>query len=276
MDEGPAPWSTAFSNIPWNEPGFSRRMLAEHLSQSHDAASRRFELIDTQVGWIHTVLLHGAPSHILDLACGPGLYTERLARLGHTCHGIDIGPASIEHARATAEREELACTYEIGDLRTTDFGSGFDLAMLLYGEPSVFSPEDLRAICSRAAAALDPGGTLLLEPHTEHGIVAVGEEPATEHDLERGLFFDGPHRLSSDGYFDSATGIATRSWVVTPRDGEPSEHWAWYQRYRDDDVAALLDESGFDPRSVAFRSNLVGTEDPPVLQFITATRRSAS
>ena len=28
----PAPW-TEGDNIPWNEPGFSERMLAEHLSQ---------------------------------------------------------------------------------------------------------------------------------------------------------------------------------------------------------------------------------------------------
>ena len=38
----PRPWSEG-EKIPWNEPGFSRRMLREHLSQEHDAASRRFE-----------------------------------------------------------------------------------------------------------------------------------------------------------------------------------------------------------------------------------------
>ena len=26
--------------IPWDEPGFSRRMLKEHLNQAHDLASR--------------------------------------------------------------------------------------------------------------------------------------------------------------------------------------------------------------------------------------------
>lgn len=29
------------SKIPWNEPAFSQRMLANHLSQDHDWASRR-------------------------------------------------------------------------------------------------------------------------------------------------------------------------------------------------------------------------------------------
>ena len=48
----PEPWGEA-DNIPWNDPAFSERMLAEHLTQDHDAASRRFEIIDEQVVWIH-------------------------------------------------------------------------------------------------------------------------------------------------------------------------------------------------------------------------------
>ena len=34
------PWS-GVHKIPWDEPEFSARMLREHLSQEHDAASRR-------------------------------------------------------------------------------------------------------------------------------------------------------------------------------------------------------------------------------------------
>jgi hypothetical protein len=40
----PEPWSEG-EKIPWDEPGFSERMLKEHLSQEHDAASRRSEKI---------------------------------------------------------------------------------------------------------------------------------------------------------------------------------------------------------------------------------------
>jgi len=47
----PPPWSEG-EKIPWDEPGFSQRMLLEHLSQEHDAASRRIETIERQVEWI--------------------------------------------------------------------------------------------------------------------------------------------------------------------------------------------------------------------------------
>ncbi len=99
----PTPWSEG-DNIPWNDPAFSMRMLREHLSQEHDAASRRTEKIETHIAWIHREWLPKRPSRILDLACGPGLYTSRLARLGHACIGIDYSPASIAYAEETAAR----------------------------------------------------------------------------------------------------------------------------------------------------------------------------
>ena len=99
------------TRLPWGEAAFSRRMLREHLSQAHDGASRRSETIERQTRWIHEHVLDGAPRRVLDLGCGPGLYTRLLAALGHTCTGIDIGPASIDYARehvATASATNLA------------------------------------------------------------------------------------------------------------------------------------------------------------------------
>lgn len=40
----PEPWSEG-EKIPWNEPAFSERMLKEHLSQNHDAASHSFSTV---------------------------------------------------------------------------------------------------------------------------------------------------------------------------------------------------------------------------------------
>ncbi|MCK5597305.1 MAG: SAM-dependent methyltransferase, partial [Candidatus Eisenbacteria sp.] len=76
----PVPWEEG-GNIPWNEPSFSRRMLDQHLSQDHDRASRRSDVIDRHVEWIHGALLKSEHGRVLDLCCGPGFYTSRLAAL---------------------------------------------------------------------------------------------------------------------------------------------------------------------------------------------------
>ena len=103
----PKPWAEG-EKIPWNDPGFSERMLKEHLSQEHDMASRRQAVIDKHVSWIHDTCLNGKRGRVLDLGCGPGFYSQRLARLGNHCVGIDFSPASIAYAQSQAAQAELA------------------------------------------------------------------------------------------------------------------------------------------------------------------------
>lgn len=46
-----APWAEG-NTIPWDDRAFSERMLREHPSQAHDAASRRLEKADRHVAWL--------------------------------------------------------------------------------------------------------------------------------------------------------------------------------------------------------------------------------
>jgi len=169
----PQPWSEG-EKIPWNEPGFSKRMLREHLSQEHDLASHRAELIDRRVQWIHERVLNSAPSKILDLGCGPGFYTSRLASLGHRCTGIDFSPASIEYAIEQAKQENLDCTYSEQDIRQADFGTDNDLIMLIFGELNVFRSAESEDILKRANSALASNGHLLLEPQSYETVHNTG------------------------------------------------------------------------------------------------------
>ena len=126
----PVPWDEGYK-IPWDAPDFSSRMLRHHLSQTTDAASRRAEKIDDQVRWMHNTLLSGQPTRILDLGCGPGLYTTRLAALGHECVGMDFSPAAIAYARQITREQGLSCEYIEADLREADFGASFGLTMFV-------------------------------------------------------------------------------------------------------------------------------------------------
>jgi 2-polyprenyl-3-methyl-5-hydroxy-6-metoxy-1,4-benzoquinol methylase len=168
-------------------------MLNEHLSQEHDAASRRFKIIDKHVEWIHNQVLNRKPTRILDLGCGPGLYTNRLARLGHRCVGIDFSPASIAYAREQAEGADLECKYSQQDIRTAAYGEEYGLVMSIFGEFNVFHQDEAKGILARAFGALLPGGYLLLEPHTFETVVELGQQPSSWYSSEKGLFSEQPH-----------------------------------------------------------------------------------
>lgn len=241
----PEPWAEG-DKIPWDDPAFSERMLAEHLSQTHDAASRRFQTIDKQVDWIDNTQLKATPGRVLDLGCGPGLYANRLARLGHTVRGIDYAPASIRYAREQAERERLTASYELADIRTADYGGGYDLAMLLYGEVNVFKRDDALAILELARSALNPSGILLIEVHTFHALHSRGQAAPSWHALRSGLFSDRNHLLLEESFWNDERAAATRRWfVVDTKIGACERHVESMQAYTDEEYKAMLEESGF-------------------------------
>ncbi len=240
------PWAEG-DNIPWSEPGFSERMLREHLSQGHDMASRRFETIDKHVAWIHERVLSSKPSKILDLGCGPGLYTSRLAKLGHECVGVDYSPASIEYAREQAATENLSCIYVLEDVRNARFGDGFDLAMLLFGELNVFRTSDATSLLRKASDALTDGGTLLLEPQTFDAVKGLGLKEQSWYASEGGLFSDRPHICLQQNFWDPETATATgRYFIVDATTGEITRHAQSFQSYADAQYMALLKACGFE------------------------------
>jgi SAM-dependent methyltransferase len=258
----PKPWAEG-EKIPWDDPGFSQRMLQEHLTDRHDAASRRSAIIDRHVEWIHNEVLKKRPSRVLDLGCGPGLYTSRLARLGHTCVGIDFGPASIDYAREQAQGQRFECDYHLGDIRQVDYGDGFDLAMLIFGELNVFHPEDAVSILRKSRAALRPGGQLLLEVHTFDAVQRIGTAPATWRTSESGLFSPKPHLLLEESFWNEHQRAATtRYFVVDAETATGDRYAATAQAYTDEDYRSLISSAGFElPKAFPSLDGTEGSDD---------------
>ena len=242
----PSPW-TEGDNIPWNDPEFSERMLVEHLSQKHDLASRKAESIDEHVDWIVSTVLEGRPGRVLDLGCGPGLYTQRLAGRGCVCVGLDYSPASVRHAGQVAAAGGLDCRYIHGDLREEDFGRGFDLVMLIYGQFNVFPRKVGSEILNKAVAALAPGGRLLLELQTAEQIKTGGQTGPSWYSVSNGLFSDRPHLVLQESFWnDDASASTMRFMVVDAATGAVSNFALSNEAYSESELENALREQGLE------------------------------
>lgn len=267
----PLPWAEG-AKIPWDQPQFSERMLAEHLSQQHDAASRRSQTVSAQVAWIHRALLDKRPARLLDLCCGPGLYTSCFARLGHECVGIDYAPASIAYAVRLAHEEKLRCIYLQEDVRQARYGAGYGLVMLIYGEFNTFPPSDARRILLKAHDALAEGGALLLEPMRLEAMKRLGKSGAHWYTTSEGLFSDRPHLYLEEQFWDQESCTHTvRYYIVDAATGSVEAHASTQQAYTQDDLSELLTECGF--HSVQFYPSLLGVPDDSQLDFFAVTAR---
>jgi SAM-dependent methyltransferase len=265
----PIPWAEG-EKIPWNDPAFSARMLHEHLSQEHNAASRRLAIIDEHVSWIHSEILRRRPVKVVDLCCGPGLYTGRLAELGHQCLGIDYAPASIAYARQKAEEGQLDCRYIEADVRDASFASGNGLVMMVHGELNVFRAEETRTILNKARDSLVEGGRIVLEVHALEAVIRIGEQTPKWSSAEHGLFSDRPHILLKEAYWDESLRTATeRTYIIDSESGRVRRHAASIQAYDDNAYRQLLASCRFDEvKAVPSLGGVEGVKDKNYVVYI--------
>lgn len=241
----PLPWSEG-DNIPWNDPEFSERMLALHLSQDHDLASRKSTTIDEHVEWIFSTVLDGRRVTLLDLGCGPGLYAHRLSARGCECVGLDFSPASIRHAREIAVVDDLPCRFITADLRDEPFGDGFELVMMIYGQFNVFPRHHGMEILRKAYDALATGGHLLLELQSAAQIRKDGEKGPSWYTEPSGLFSDSPHLVLQENSWDAeAAASTTRFFVIDAQTASVRGYALSNEAYTDDELDHALRSVGF-------------------------------
>lgn len=244
--ERPEPWERG-GNLPWNDPAFSRRMLREHLDQSHGAASRVAGERERQVGWLWEKLALEPGGRVLDLTCGPGLYAVALAERGVEVVGVDFGPASIAHARQLAAETGVAsrCQFVERDVRDYDPEEGvYDAALFIYGQLAVFPRETAQALLRKAAAALRPGGRLVVELLEQE---RVDKKNSTWwYTDDTGLWGDAPFlSLGQRWWFADEKLSCERFYTVHLETGELDEIVLCDQTYAVDEMVQMMRAAGF-------------------------------
>ncbi len=94
---------------------------------------------------------------VLDIGCGCGETTLRLAARGASATGIDISKPMLERARERAAADGASATFVLGDAAEVRFDASFDHAFSRFG---VMFFSDPRAAFTNIHGALRPGGGL--------------------------------------------------------------------------------------------------------------------
>lgn len=95
---------------------------------------------------------------LLDAGCGPGHWSDHLARRGAKIRGIDQVPTFIEHARAFYP----SIGFDIGSIECIDEPDASLGGVLAWFSTIHHEPERIAAPLTEFARALRPGGSLLL------------------------------------------------------------------------------------------------------------------
>ena len=246
--ERPRPW-VGGGNLPWDEPGFSERMLQEHLDESHGAASRVTAERRQQIDWLWQILKLQPGAHLLDVTCGPGLYAVELARRSCRVTGLDFSPAAIDYARHLARSEGVAarCRFIEQDVRQMGEAlddTTFDAALLLYGQLAVFTKTEAQTLMLDIAGRLRPGRRLCVE--------LLDQEKVDKRDGtwwftdETGLWGGRPFLHLGERFWDEGARMSLeRYYIIHLENGELTEVLLCDQTYSAAEMRGMLIEAGF-------------------------------
>lgn len=109
-----------------------------------------------------------APGRALDLACGEGRNAIWLAQHGWNVTAVDFASVAIDRARTRAEHADVEVAFAVADLLDYDMpAASFDFVLLCFLQ---LPDHERRGVWARAAAAVAPGGTLLVIGHDTRNV----------------------------------------------------------------------------------------------------------
>lgn len=238
IDRIPRPFEFYTAETLWADEHISKQMLAFHLDDNSEPASRPKAFIDCSVSWLKSRFNIGPGVKIADFGCGPGLYTTRFARLGAEVTGIDFSQRSINYAKQTAAKEKLDITYVLDNYLEFSSTEKFDLITMIYCDFCALSPEQRGLLLRKFRSMLAEGGAVILDVFSLNGFARRQETSVFERNLLSGFWSEKDYYgfLKTTKYDDEKVVLDKYSIV------EPDRTFHVYNWLQYFSVEALLQE----------------------------------
>ncbi|MGZ9583744.1 class I SAM-dependent methyltransferase [Paenibacillus marinisediminis] len=256
----------------WVDEYISQQMLIAHLDPNIDAASRKPSTINASVEWIKDYICGNKVEHkILDLGCGPGLYTNRLAKQGfNKVTGVDFSSRSIEYARNQAAELDVEVNYVNHDYLTYHFTNHFDVALLIYCDFGVLNEYERDTLLHKIYKNLNAGGTFVFDVFTPHKY-RNHVDTKTWCSYNSGFWRPTPHLCLDANYWYPEERVHLQQTIVLEDPEDMQIYNIWDKTYTIDEISSILSSIGFE--DVEYYSDVTGREYEEDTEVLTVVAR---
>lgn len=249
----------------WEDAYISKQMLASHLNQEVDGATRKYSYVKASAKWIEALRRGG---DLLDLGCGPGIYAELFDEAGFRVTGMDYSKRSIEYARASAEKKNRKINYVHQNYLSMSYEQEFDIITLIYCDFGVLAPDIRRRFLRKIYQALRPGGIFVLDAFTHKAFKDFNEQRTVSY--ENGGFWSPEEYVCVKCDCRYGTSVVLEQYNVITAETLRTYN-LWNEMFDEDQLAHMLHASGF--TDVSFYADVCGGPRTPDDKTICAIGR---
>lgn len=227
----------------WCDSYISRQMLAVHINDDVDLASRKKEFIDQSASWIAQRFNVSNGCKMCDFGCGPGLYTNRFARYGANVTGIDFSNTSIRYAKEQAEKDGLQIEYILHDYLTFETDESFDLITMIYCDFCVLNPHQRKLLLNKFHNLLGAEGKLLLDVSSHVQYNSKQESCICESSDNNGFWSSDPYYAFHNHFKYAQEHLLLDKFTIIEKT-RVRENYNWLQCYDVEQITKELSDSG--------------------------------
>ena len=267
----PKPFQFYTADELWTDKHTSKQMLKYHLDDSVEFSSRKKEFIDRSIEWIVSHFGVNTNTSIADFGCGPGLYTNRLAKKGADVTGIDFSESSIQYAKDAAEQNGLRIDYVHQNYLEFETERQFDLITIIYCDYCALSPEQRKKLLSKFFKFLKPGGSVLLDVYTLNAFNQRQETSTYGFNPQNGFWSVEDYYCFLNTFkYEEEKVILDKHTVIEKT--RTRVIYNWLQYFSRESLQKEFEENGFGVE--AFYSDVAGTPfDPESLEMAIEARK---
>lgn len=233
------------SSFMWADPYISKQLLKAQLNPDIDLASRKKTTIEKTAHWVLENWKSNKKLAVLDLGCGPGLYTEIFARAGHQVTGIDISKTAIDYAIESATTKELHVVYQHASYLDADLGQEkYDLIVLIYTDLGALIPAERAKLLVKIFQALRKGGLFIFDVLNDNTF----EEklsPKTWEASKTGFWKDIPHLALSESFLYEKEKVILSQHTIITEGNSVDTYRFWTHFFSRRDISSILENQSF-------------------------------
>jgi len=194
------------------------------------------ERTEKEVNFLIKELNLTSDSKILDLACGHGRHSNKLAELGYNVTGVDINSGFLKIARETARTKKLNVKYIKNDMRKIKFKKEFDRVLLLFTAFGYFSDEENQLVLKNISTALKKNGLLCFD--------TFNRDTFLKNFVPYIVVKRGKDLMIDENSFDSLSGRVFNH-RITIRNGKRKDKPFSVRLYNPTEIKYELEQAGF-------------------------------